>query len=1199
MENGYTYRAFISYRHKPPDIAAAKAIHTGLENYRVPAPVRKKTGFKKVGRCFRDREELPTSSDLAQDIVEALQNSEWLIVVCTPDTPESKWCETEIETFIRLHGRSRVLAVLAAGEPEESFPDVLRFETLPDGTRAEHEPLAADLRAGGAAGMRRKLRTEKLRLLAPMLGVGFDDLRRRARERTLKIAVGASAAVALFFALFGGYALSQAATISRQNSEIAQKNDDLTAQIGETNKQKDLAQANEAEAVKQAGIAQDNEARAVAGETEAKRQAGIAQDNAQLAQDNEAEANRQAGIARDNAQLAQDNEAEALRQTGIAQTNEQLAKTNEAEANRQAGIARDNEQEAISQRNGALIGQSKFLASLSAKALGLGDPSTAALLALEALPQNLEDPERPLVYEAETALRNAGISRNAGEFSLTGGVQTSFGAAWQYLDGDKVLAVNRNDDWFYYQLPGGGLMGRGPELDAYCPERSLIASKRGSYSTGYYTDIYALSDLSKPVLSVPCDSRLYHVKFCPDGRYFVRYTIDSADETNFAELVETDTGKRVYSITDLDFFPEDFVNGERDFLIQLTGTITDVDVSPDGRYLGITLYNHKDGNIFLYDLTTGKKVRDFIESNVAAPLEKPDDWDDTYNWDDWRDLYATTLPWNETVEDPNGYEYLMFSPNGEFVCARTEDKIYAFSVATGHMVGCADINTEAVDGIGTVDMLFSPDSKYFVILNKDRTISIYDTSIWQITTRSNDSLGPISYIGFTGDETLVFQRGATSPELSFMPISYGSSNLYTINIPNLYIRPAWNSSAIQAFDTGFVAFSQDGVYQLWEKDDAADVGKLFSADSIILTNKDTAKGYSPDGKRVAVGQGDEILIFDTQTLELLGRTEPVGYRYSQLIWSPDGSQILCVDYAGNIYLYDSASCGLIKSWPADYTASPFVTVVAAAPDWSLFAVNNPGHLGGMYDLKTYEQLYAFPDDYNWSLGLTWGSYAFSPDGKRFYTFSSEALITTDARSGAIIGSLPYINYKAGGLAVSPDGKRLVFGAQTDTNSPVELFVVDLASGAELWRADVKIDTLGEMIVWSPDGQYIAAADNSDGETTVFGAATGAIVWQGYGDAPSFSADSESIALRRGSVDSGSLTNTIGTTPYEGVVLEIKTGREFAKLPAPGVFSPDGSSVLMQNAIWRVKPLDQLMLEARQRLGGRQLTDEERSRYFIS
>ena len=38
------YCAFISYRHQSPDDVIAKALHTAIETYGVPAGIRKKTG---------------------------------------------------------------------------------------------------------------------------------------------------------------------------------------------------------------------------------------------------------------------------------------------------------------------------------------------------------------------------------------------------------------------------------------------------------------------------------------------------------------------------------------------------------------------------------------------------------------------------------------------------------------------------------------------------------------------------------------------------------------------------------------------------------------------------------------------------------------------------------------------------------------------------------------------------------------------------------------------------------------------------------------------------------------------------------------------------------------------------------------------------------------------------------------------------
>ena len=152
----FHYDAFISYRHCDLDKFVAENIHKQLEAYRMPSDIAKKRqGMKnRIERVFRDQEELPLVSNLNDPIMAALHNSDWLIVICSPRLRESVWCKKEIETFISLHGREKVLAVLIEGEPAESFPDELLFKTevvtKPDGSTEEVkipvEPLAADVR---------------------------------------------------------------------------------------------------------------------------------------------------------------------------------------------------------------------------------------------------------------------------------------------------------------------------------------------------------------------------------------------------------------------------------------------------------------------------------------------------------------------------------------------------------------------------------------------------------------------------------------------------------------------------------------------------------------------------------------------------------------------------------------------------------------------------------------------------------------------------------------------------------------------------------------------------------------------------------------------------------------------------------------------------------------------------------------------
>ena len=201
-ERGFT--AFISYRHQAPDQEVAQKLHTAIETYRIPAGIRKKTGRTKMGLVFRDEEELPLSADLGKDIENALDNSDWLIAVCSPRYLESRWCMRELEYFIEKKGKDHVLTILTEGEPRDSFPKALQFREDAEGGLQPVEPLAADVRAATAAEMLKKLKGEKLRLLAPILGVPYDDLRMRERQRRRKrIASLAAAALVAAGALTG------------------------------------------------------------------------------------------------------------------------------------------------------------------------------------------------------------------------------------------------------------------------------------------------------------------------------------------------------------------------------------------------------------------------------------------------------------------------------------------------------------------------------------------------------------------------------------------------------------------------------------------------------------------------------------------------------------------------------------------------------------------------------------------------------------------------------------------------------------------------------------------------------------------------------------------------------------------------------------------------------------------------------------
>lgn len=240
------YDAFISYRHTEPDSFVAQTLHKYLENFKLPRSVvrqkeeeqskrlcedtKQETGKVKtrIQRVFRDREELPLVSNLADPITEALEQSEFLIVICSPRLNESMWCRKEIETFIRMHDREHVLAVLAEGEPETSFPEELLYREEEvredDGSvtykKVPVEPLAADVRGHSRRQMRRKLKSELLRLAAPMFDCNYDDLRQRHREQRMRKTILTSVSVSAMCLLIGLVSTIMALKIQYQSRQI-------------------------------------------------------------------------------------------------------------------------------------------------------------------------------------------------------------------------------------------------------------------------------------------------------------------------------------------------------------------------------------------------------------------------------------------------------------------------------------------------------------------------------------------------------------------------------------------------------------------------------------------------------------------------------------------------------------------------------------------------------------------------------------------------------------------------------------------------------------------------------------------------------------------------------------------------------------------------------------------------------------------
>jgi TIR domain-containing protein len=192
------YRAFLSYSHR--DAAWAKWLHRALETYRIDKDLVGRETIhglvpKTLRPIFRDREDFSAGHSLTEQTRAALQASQFLIVLCSPNAAQSGYVNEEIRCFKALGRAAHVINVIVDGEPgdpeRECFPPAVRFKVGADGeiTEEREHPIAADARPQGDG---KEIAKEKV--VAGLLGVGLDEIMRRAeraRKRRNLVRIGA------------------------------------------------------------------------------------------------------------------------------------------------------------------------------------------------------------------------------------------------------------------------------------------------------------------------------------------------------------------------------------------------------------------------------------------------------------------------------------------------------------------------------------------------------------------------------------------------------------------------------------------------------------------------------------------------------------------------------------------------------------------------------------------------------------------------------------------------------------------------------------------------------------------------------------------------------------------------------------------------------------------------------------------------
>ena len=180
MEKGYTYYAFISYKHE--DQKWTRWLKRKLQGYRLPVKTRKAHQDlpKRLIPIFYDSNLRPGILDA--QVRSEVESSKYLIVVCSREAQKNpKWINKEINFFLENGGdRSRIIPVIVdkAEHPvKETFPS--RLAELNE----EETILGVNIPVDGK-------RTAILKIISAMQGIRIEELesedtKRRQKNRLL------------------------------------------------------------------------------------------------------------------------------------------------------------------------------------------------------------------------------------------------------------------------------------------------------------------------------------------------------------------------------------------------------------------------------------------------------------------------------------------------------------------------------------------------------------------------------------------------------------------------------------------------------------------------------------------------------------------------------------------------------------------------------------------------------------------------------------------------------------------------------------------------------------------------------------------------------------------------------------------------------------------------------------------------------
>ncbi|MEY3219280.1 MAG: hypothetical protein RIT27_637 [Pseudomonadota bacterium] len=550
-----------------------------------------------------------------------------------------------------------------------------------------------------------------------------------------------------------------------------------------------------------------------------------------------------------------------LEQTQRAEDAKRKAQQKAALADQAAQHAAQQVQLALQEKNYALYTQSLFLSSLSERETAKGNATDGALLALEALPKNIANPERPFLMEAEINLRQA-LDKLYEKKLLRG----HRGEIWHLKvspDGKTLASASADGTVKLWDLARGELKHSLQHTDqvweiAFNSDSSQLISA----SLDHAARIWSV-DTGNLLATLPHDKEVYSVVFAED-------CVISADAGGIIKIWQTNGQLRA------------LLNGHRGAIHQLT-------LSPDRKTF---LSASQDFTARQWDLN-GKLLQTFKghRASVNSATFSPSGNQILTASNDnslilWETSTAKPLKIFESSEEMNG---ALFNPSGNqilgFGAAQTAD-LWDFS---GKHLATFSHDEPLTSAI------FNADGTQIATTSEDGTIKIWQPDGTLIATLAGH-FGEVYEVVFLKNNQFV--SGGEDGHLRIWELK---------NNHFLAALPTFNGAAFSP-NGQFISLFNDNGAQLWNAASGTFLDQLTELPIV-------ATAFSVDNQTVAVAErdakvwlfnmsGQNVAVFDAaQGSNRISKLAFNGQKASLLVLANDGVRVWRTEQPFDLILF--------------------------------------------------------------------------------------------------------------------------------------------------------------------------------------------------------------------------------------------------------------------------------------------------------